>query len=119
MAAPSGREKSAGNSGQIKLGEPRWKRYNSDMRAEDLSNLIRKAPFQPIRLHLSNGRTVDIRHPEMAIVSRSLVASGEPGEGDIADHIVHFNLLHIVEIEPINGERQSDGVAPASQPEPG
>ncbi len=78
------------------------------MRAEELRELLKQAPFQPIRLHLSNGATVDIRHPDMAIVSRSLVAIGVPGESDVADHIVHFNLLHIVQIEPINGDSPNE-----------
>ena len=69
--------------------------------------MLREAPFRPIRLHSRNCRTVDIRHPDMAIVSRSLVAVGEAGEGGVADRILHFNLLHIVEIEPIDGERKT------------
>jgi len=40
----------------------------------------------------------------MAIVSRSLVAVGVSGSRGVADRIVHYNLLHIVTIEPINGE---------------
>lgn len=77
------------------------------MRAEELRDMLKAAPFRPIRLHLSNGRTVDIRHSDMATVSRSLVAVGEAGEAGVAERILHFNLLHIVEIEPIDGERNT------------
>jgi len=84
------------------------------MRPEELRKFLKETPFRPIRLHLSNGRKVDIKHPDMAIVSRSLVAVGEGGRGGVADHLIHFNLLHIVEIEPIeeNGRRKARKKSP-------
>lgn len=47
---------------------------------------------------------VDIKHPEMAIVSRSLVAVGVGAEeaGEVVEYVVHYNLQHIVKIEPLN-----------------
>ncbi len=84
------------------------------MRADDLRELLNQRPFEPVRLHISSGQAVDIWHPELAIVSRSLVMVGvgrgdradEPGEPDrVVHHFAHYNLLHIVKIEPINGQR--------------
>ena len=75
------------------------------MRANQLKKLIDRRPFQPIRLVTSAGDKVDIRHPEMAIVSKSLVAVGVGEVRGVADYIVHYNLLHIVRIEPLNGSR--------------
>jgi len=77
------------------------------VRAEELRYSLKETPFRPIRLHLVNGRTAEIRHPEMGIVSRSLVAVGEAGKGGVAASILHFNLPHIVGIEPIDGERRT------------
>lgn len=77
------------------------------MQASELKTLLSRRPFEPIRLHLSSGDKVDIRHPEMAIVSRSLVAVGLGDSNGVADCIVHYNLIHIVKIEPINGQTQS------------
>ena len=86
------------------------------MRAEELRHSLKDAPFRPIRLHLGNGCTADIRHPEMGIVSRSLVAVGEAGKGGVADRILHFNLLHIVEIESMeaNGRWKTRRPLPGS-----
>ena len=70
--------------------------------------ILDRRPFEPVRLHISSGQAVDIKHPEMAMVSRSLVAVGvrESDERGVADYIVHYNLLHIVKIEPLNGPRE-------------
>ena len=46
------------------------------MRADELRALLDRRPFEPIRLHISSGQTVDIKHPEMALVTRSLVVVG-------------------------------------------
>ena len=83
------------------------------MRADELQNMLNQRPFEPLRLHITNGQPVDIRHPELAIVGRSLVfiASGrgdqpdaEAEPGRIVHHVAHYNLLHIVKIEPLNGD---------------
>jgi len=77
------------------------------MRPEELRTMIRRRPFEPFRLHISSGQTVDVRHPEMAFVTRSSIVVGvtESDEG-VADYAVHYNLLHIVKIEPLNGRRR-------------
>ncbi len=77
------------------------------MRAEELREMLRRQPFVPIRLFLTDGTKYDVRHPEMAVLSRSTVAIGleeRPGAG-IADRIVCVTLLHIVRVEWIEDER--------------
>jgi hypothetical protein len=73
------------------------------MKAEDLIELLEERPFSPIRLHLSNGRTHDVRHPEMAIVSEEIVTIGLPSDDSslVADRITHCATAHIVEAEPM------------------
>jgi len=48
------------------------------MRPEDILELLRKHPFEPFRIHLSDGVAYDVRHPDMAIVQRSKVIVGWP-----------------------------------------
>jgi hypothetical protein len=75
------------------------------MRAEELRDLLRRQPFVPIRLHLTDGTTYDVRHPEMAMLTRSTVEIGleeEEGSG-IAEEVVYCSLLHIVRIEHVDG----------------
>ena len=38
------------------------------MTAEEPIELLAERPVKPLRLHLSDGRIRDIRHPEMAVV---------------------------------------------------
>ncbi len=73
------------------------------MTAEELVELLEERPFQPLRLYLSDGRSRDIRHPKMAIVSDSLVAIGVPRDdaSKIASKITYCALSHVVEAEPI------------------
>ncbi len=69
------------------------------MRADDLREFLRAEPFVPFRLHITTGKHVDVMHPELAWVTRSLVAVGAPDEdGEIA-YKGHYNLLHIAEVE--------------------
>jgi len=75
------------------------------MRADELRKILDRRPFEPVRLHISSGQYVDVKHPEMAIVSRSLVAVGVDGSRGVADYLVYYNLLHVVKIEPLNGAK--------------
>lgn len=77
------------------------------MRAEELRSLLDRRPFVPIRLHFTDGTTYDIRHPEMALLTRSTVEIGLPEDeaSRIADRVVYCTLLHIVRIENLNGQR--------------
>jgi hypothetical protein len=71
------------------------------MKAEDLIEMLEERPFVPLLLHLSNGRTHEIRHPEMAIVSEELVTIGLPlsEESLLADRVSFCATSHIVEAE--------------------
>ncbi|MCH8151656.1 MAG: hypothetical protein IH830_04710 [Planctomycetes bacterium] len=77
------------------------------MRAVELRELLDRRPFEPIRLHISSGQTVDIKHPEMAFVTRSLVFVGVTDSDDrVADYGIFYNLLHVVKIEPLDGTKR-------------
>jgi len=39
------------------------------MRADRIKSLLRKQPFRPISLRLTDGRNIDIRHPEQVLVT--------------------------------------------------
>ena len=75
------------------------------MRAEELRTLLRRQPFVPIRIHFSDGTSYDVKHPEMAFLTRSTVEIGlEEVEGSgIADNVVYCSLVHIVRVENLDG----------------
>lgn len=74
------------------------------MTAEDLIELLEERPFRPLRLRLADGRFYDIRHPEMAIVTPSIVAIGlSAGTASrLAERVTHCSISHIVEAEPVD-----------------
>jgi hypothetical protein len=71
---------------------------------ESLRAELHRQPFVPLRVYLTDGKTYDIRHPEMAIVtSREVyVGRGEtsPGSG-IARGLDLVSLLHVVRVEQV------------------
>lgn len=75
------------------------------MRAEESRKILDRRPFEPVRIRISSGQYVDVRHPEMAIVSRSLVAVGVEPRNGVAEHMVWYNLLHIAKIEPFDAKK--------------
>jgi hypothetical protein len=84
------------------------------MQAGELKAMIDHRPFRPLRLHMSSGETVDITHPDAAVVSRSMVYVGFDRLPDgVIERMLWYNLLHIVKVEPIgepgadNGQRKS------------
>jgi hypothetical protein len=83
------------------------------MRAEELRQLLDRRPYVPIRLFFTDGTTFDMRHPELALLTRSTVEIGIPesAEQRIADRVVYCTLLHIVRVENVNGQqtRAADG----------
>ena len=72
------------------------------MRPDDILAYVRREPFQPFRLTLTDGRTYDVRHPELVMVGRSSLTIGlarrERAE-PVYDRIVNVSLLHIMQIE--------------------
>ncbi len=78
------------------------------MRPRDLIELLRRRPFVAFRMHLSNGRMHEIRHPDMAIVLHSRVVIGAGGRNGIPDHLEHVALVHIVQIEEMSSAGGAD-----------
>jgi hypothetical protein len=74
------------------------------MTPESLRDELRRQPFVPLRMHLTDGKSYDIRHPEMAMVTSREVYVGReetsPGSG-IAKGCDLVSLLHVVRVEQV------------------
>ncbi|MGL4554162.1 MAG: hypothetical protein ACRC33_23610 [Gemmataceae bacterium] len=68
------------------------------MDAADLLGLLRREPFQPLRLFAADGRTYDIRHPDQGLVLRTRVVLGIPAADGVPDGTEHLALDHIVRV---------------------
>jgi hypothetical protein len=74
------------------------------MRPDDLLELRRERPFQPFRLHLTDGATYEVRHPELVMVGRSKALIGLPAHDltpGVFERYHTVALLHITRIEPL------------------
>jgi len=72
------------------------------MTVQTFRELLTQRPFKPFRLAMSSGQTYEVRHPEMALLTRTdiLVGVGESEDGVPADfHIC--SLLHVTSVEPV------------------
>jgi hypothetical protein len=73
------------------------------MSASELRDLLRRAPFEPFRIHISDGASYEVRHPEMALLTqRELYVALPPRHGEVPRRAVICDLLHITRIEPIS-----------------
>jgi hypothetical protein len=77
------------------------------MRFQEIQDALRKQPFEPFRIQLSNGQAHEVRHPEFAALLRNSILVGVPsGKDGVPDRFVQCDLLHVVAIEPVNGQRR-------------
>jgi hypothetical protein len=73
------------------------------MTVQDFRDLLKKQPFQPFRLVMSSGVAYEVRHPEMAFLTRTdiLVGIGEIEDG-VPDRFKICSLLHVTAVEPVD-----------------
>jgi hypothetical protein len=93
------------------------------MQAEDIRRWQVRQPFQPFRLSLTDGRTFDVRHPELILVSKRYVAVGLPddpqGEPSVPERIAEIDVFHIISCEPLTPTAPAgngQGAQPQSNP---
>lgn len=73
------------------------------MNPETLVNELQRDPFIPVRLHLSDGRTVDILNPGLCFIARLALYAFRPGRRHamLAEDVDVISLRHIVSVETI------------------
>lgn len=65
------------------------------MNAETIRELLRKQPFEPFSIRMTNGDVFHVRHPEMAMLLKTKVIVGDPEN----DRSWICSLLQIATIE--------------------
>jgi hypothetical protein len=76
------------------------------MRPEDVRQFLRQEPFRAFRVTLTDGRTYDVRHPELVALGRSSLVIGFPRPDDplpAYDDYIVVSLLHVMQLQPIDG----------------
>ncbi len=77
------------------------------MSPHELKELLRLQPFEGLRIHVSDGQSYEVRHPDMVFVTARVIhIATPPMDGDIpSGRTVYVDPVHITRVEPLNGGR--------------
>jgi hypothetical protein len=77
------------------------------MKPDDIGAHLRREPFQPVRVYISDGSKYEIRNPELMLETRTeVVIAIDPGDDGIPECKVFCDPVHITRIEPVNGTKR-------------
>ncbi len=72
------------------------------MTVQTFREMLSRRPFQAVRITLSSGQKFEIRHPEMAMLTRTSLLVGVDYEDDgVPAEFKILSLLHVTSIEPV------------------
>lgn len=74
------------------------------MTVKTFRELLEARPFKPFRLVMSSGESYEVRHPEMAFLTRTSILVGVDLEDNIPAEFRICSLLHVATVEPIEGQ---------------
>jgi hypothetical protein len=63
--------------------------------------MLRQQPFKPFRIYMSDGSSYDIKHPEVAWLTRYYIEVAIDEKDGIPDHGVRCDILHITRVEDL------------------
>jgi hypothetical protein len=76
------------------------------MTPEHLRQHLYQKPFQPFRVHLKDGRSYEIRHPNLALAAEAVLIVGIPAPDDpdpvYSDRQVWVQWDQVDRIEPLS-----------------
>jgi hypothetical protein len=76
------------------------------MTVQTFRDLLARRPFKPFRLVMLGGQTHEVRHPEMAWLTRTDIRVGvDVADDGIPAEFRICSLLHVTAIEPIGHSR--------------
>lgn len=73
------------------------------MSPHELHDAVKRQPFEPIRLVMTDGVGYDVRHPDLLMVgltSATVGLTGEPGQ-KFYERTVKVDLFHVIRTEPL------------------
>ncbi len=72
------------------------------MTVQTFRELLVRQPFQPFRITMSSGKTYDISHPELAVLTKTDLLIGIGQIDDLVPEAFKYcSLLHITNVEPL------------------
>lgn len=81
------------------------------MNLDNLRERLRRQPFKPFRVHLSDGKSYDVLHPEMMLLTKSWVSiaiyDAKPDRDAVPDRDVHISPMHITSTEDLPAKQSA------------
>jgi hypothetical protein len=75
------------------------------MTVQTFREMLARRPFQAVKLTLSSGQSFEIRHPEMAMLTRTSILIGvDLAEDGVPAEFEIISLLHVASVEPISSQ---------------
>ena len=74
------------------------------MRPAEIEAQLRQRPFVRFLLRMSDGTAYEVRHPEMVLVTRTIVAVAiYTAASDQPERAILCDPVHIIRLEPMDG----------------
>jgi len=67
------------------------------MNMDIIREWLRRQPFEPFVVKLSNGDVQEVRHPENVALAKTRIIVSHPD----TDRVVHLSLIHVNSIEAL------------------
>jgi hypothetical protein len=82
------------------------------MDRDTIRGWLKRRPFQPFRVYLTDGRIFDIRYPRMNLLAQTFIKIGIPELSGtdplICDHTEFVLLAQIARVEPLGAPASSE-----------
>ena len=86
-----------------------WKSEGDRMTVQTFRNLLTERPFKPFRLVMSSGMAYEVRHPEMALLTKTDILVGIDIEDDgVPAEFKICSMLHVTAVEPLEPTANGD-----------
>jgi hypothetical protein len=85
------------------------------MSPQELHDTLKRQPFEPFRLVMTDGTGFEIRHPDLLWVgqrSAMVGLTGKPGQ-TFYERSVKIDLLHVIRLEPLEVSPPNQQIGPA------
>jgi hypothetical protein len=89
------------------------------MDRETLQQWLKRKPFQPIRVHVADGRVYDIRYPRTYLLAYTYIVIGVPARDlppGVCDHSEYVALKDIMHLELLPSSHNSAVTVPVTLP---
>jgi len=78
------------------------------MTVQTFRNLLKERPFKPFRLVMSSGQSYEVRHPEMALITKSDILIGvDIDDDEVPAEFKICSMLHVTAVEPLEPTPES------------